>query len=85
MVAIADNPTGPFKKYPDPVFLEEGVRFPAEDPYIWYKDGKYRAIVKYIKHEGQKRVFSLVHYDSVDGIQWDKAKHFHIYSKTIMR
>ena len=83
MVAIADSPTGPFKKYPDPVFLEEGVRFPAEDPYIWHQDGKYRAIVKYIKHEGDKRIFSLVHYDSVDGIQWEKAKNFHVSDLSI--
>ncbi|GJM63095.1 glycoside hydrolase family protein [Persicobacter diffluens] len=78
MVAIADSPTGPFKKYPKPVFLEEGVRFPAEDPYIWYQEGKYRAIVKYIEHEGKKRNFSLVHYESPDGIDWHKAKDFHI-------
>ena len=78
MVAIADSPTGPFKKYPDPVFTFEGERFPAEDPYIWFQDGKYRAIVKRIKHEGKKRIFSLVHYDSKDGIHWDKAKYFNI-------
>lgn len=82
MVAIADSPTGPFKKYPDPVFLEEGVRFPAEDPYIWYADGKYRAIVKYIKHIDKKRVFSLVHYDSENGIDWKKAKYFEISDRT---
>lgn len=83
MVAIADNPTGPFEKYPNPVFLEEGVRFPAEDPYIWYQDGKFRAIVKYIEHVDHKRIFSLVHYDSNDGINWQKAKHHEISDRTI--
>ncbi|MEH0152712.1 glycoside hydrolase family protein [Limibacter armeniacum] len=83
MVAIADSPTGPFKKYPNPVFLEEGVRFPAEDPYIWYQEGKYRAIVKYIKHEGKKRDFSLVHYESQDGIDWVKAKNFMISDRSL--
>ncbi|WNJ16568.1 glycoside hydrolase family protein [Pontibacter sp. G13] len=78
MVAIADSPTGPFKKFPDPVFTFEGERFPAEDPYIWYQEGKFRAIVKRIKHEGKKRLFSLVHYDSMDGIHWEQAKHFHL-------
>lgn len=77
-VAIADNPTGPFKKLPDPVFTFEGERFPAEDPYIWYQEGKYRAIVKRIKHVANKRMFSLVHYDSMDGIHWSQAKHFDI-------
>lgn len=83
MVAIADSPTGPFKKYPEPVFTFEGERFPAEDPYIWYQDGKYRAIVKRIEHIEHKRIFSLVHYDSVDGINWEKAKHFHISDRTL--
>ena len=82
-VAIADSPTGPFQKYPDPVFTFEGERFPAEDPYIWHQDGKYRAIVKRIKHEGKKRVFSLVHYDSEDGINWHQAKHFEISDRTL--
>ncbi|WP_460540419.1 glycoside hydrolase family protein [Echinicola sediminis] len=83
MVAIADSPTGPFKKYPDPVFTFEGERFPAEDPYIWYQEGRYRAIVKRIKHEGAKRIFSLVHYDSEDGIKWDRAKYFEVSDRTL--
>lgn len=83
MVAISNKPTGPFKKYPNPVFLEEGVRFPAEDPYIWYQDGKYRAIVKYIKNEGKNRDFFLVHYESADGIDWQKAKNFLITDRTV--
>ncbi|MFY0628538.1 MAG: glycoside hydrolase family protein [Reichenbachiella sp.] len=83
MVAIADQPTGPFKKYPNPVFLEEGVRFPAEDPYIWYQEGKYRAIVKYIENVEKKRLFSLVHYESDNGIDWNKADNFHISDRSI--
>ncbi|QGY47504.1 sucrase [Maribellus comscasis] len=82
-VAIADSPTGPFKKYPNPVFTFPGERFPAEDPYIWYQDGKYRAIVKRIKHEGGERLFSLVHYDSEDGINWNKAKYFDISERIV--
>lgn len=82
-IATSDSPTGPFKKHPDPVFLEEGVRFPAEDPYIWYQDGKYRAVVKFIQTEGKKRSFSLVHYDSEDGFKWNKGKFFEISDRTI--
>lgn len=83
MVAISDSPTGPFKKYPDPVFTFEGERFPAEDPYIWYQDGKFRAIVKRIEHKDKERVFSLVHYDSEDGIKWDMAKNFKISKRIV--
>ena len=83
MVAIADEPTGPFKKYPDPVFTVKGERFPAEDPYIWYQDGKYRAIVKRMKHLDGKRLFSLVHYDSEDGINWNEGKYYEISDRTV--
>ena len=73
MVAIADTPTGPFKKYPDPVFTVEGERFPAEDPYIWYQDDMYRAIVKRMEQIEGERVFSLVLYESANGIDWKPA------------
>ena len=83
MVATSDSPLGPFKKYDVPIFTFEGERFPAEDPYIWYQDGRYRAIVKRMKHVGKKRHFSLVHYDSENGIAWKPAKHFEISERKI--
>ncbi|MBK1876973.1 glycoside hydrolase family protein [Pelagicoccus mobilis] len=82
-IATADSPTGPFTKFEKPIFTFEGERFPAEDPYIWYQDGKYRAIVKRIKHIGHKRHFSLVHYDSFDGFDWQQAKHFEISERIV--
>ena len=82
-IATSDSPTGPFKKHPDPVFMFEGERFPAEDPYIWYQDGKYRAIVKRIKHIGNERVFSLVHYDSLDGFDWQPGKYHDISERIV--
>ncbi len=82
LAATAESPTGPFTKHEGLVFAFEGERFPAEDPYIWYQDGKYRAIVKRIKHQGKKRDFSLVHYDSVDGLNWQQAKYFEISQRT---
>ncbi|MEX0320845.1 MAG: glycoside hydrolase family protein [Puniceicoccaceae bacterium] len=83
MSAVADSPTGPFKKHDGLAFTVEGERFPAEDPYIWYQDGKYRAIVKRIKHIGKKRVFSLVHYDSLDGLDWKEGKYFEISDRSL--
>ncbi len=83
MVATSDSPTGPFKKYDKPIFTVEGERFPAEDPYIWYQDGKYRAIVKRIKHINNQRLFSLVHYESQDGFDWEPAKNFEISDRII--
>ncbi|SMP43759.1 Arylsulfatase A [Neorhodopirellula lusitana] len=83
-IATSDSPTGPFKKHAEPVFTFENERFPAEDPWIWFQDGKYRAVVKRIKHEGRKRVFSLVQYDSVDGFDWQPAKHHEISIRTVV-
>ena len=78
-IATSDSPTGPLKKHDKPTFLVPGERFPAEDPYIWHQDGKYRAIVKRMDtSKPGKREFSLVHYDSVDGLEWQKGKHFHV-------
>jgi hypothetical protein len=45
----------------------------------------YRAIVKRIKTENGKRLFSLVHYDSVDGIAWKPAKHHDISERIVER
>jgi hypothetical protein len=46
LTAIADRPEGPFVKQNKPVFTAENVDFPAEDPYVWYQDNCYYAIVK---------------------------------------
>ncbi len=73
MAAIADTPTGEVVKYPGLVFYFEGERFPAEDPYIWYADGKYRAIVKRIEETEKIRRFSLMHFESLDGLDWYEA------------
>lgn len=82
--ATSDSPTGPFTKHPEPVFEVPGDPFPAEDPYIWYQEGQYWAVVKRIKREldpgnGQShRVFSLNLYESQDGIHWQAAKNHHV-------
>ena len=77
LAATADSPTGPIKKHPNLVFNYEGERFPAEDPYIWYQDGLYRAIVKRMASGKEKRQ-SLKQFESKDGIHWAEAKYGHI-------
>lgn len=83
MVATSDSPTGPFVKSEKLVFHFEGERFPAEDPYIWYQDGRYRAIVKRIKDTGKSRIFSLVQFDSENGIDWQPSKHHEISERVV--
>ncbi|MGQ1788099.1 glycoside hydrolase family protein [Saccharicrinis sp. GN24d3] len=72
-VATSDSPTGPFKKYDLPVFTAEGHDFPAEDPSIWFQDGKYRAIVKDMHGAFTKAGQALVLFESEDGFDWKLA------------
>jgi hypothetical protein len=73
-VATSEYLTGPFKKHGEPVFQAKGHDFPAEDPFIWYQAGKYRAIVKDMRGAFTDAGQSLVLFDSVDGFDWQLAK-----------
>jgi len=70
-VATSTSPTGPFKKYNTPVFLAKNHDFPAEDPFIWYQNGKYRAIVKDMHGAFTNAGRALVLFDSKDGFDWN--------------
>jgi hypothetical protein len=69
--AIAEAPLGPFVKSNKRIFVKEGVRFPAEDPFIWCQDGKFYAILKDMHgtFSGVKGK-SLVQFESSDGEEW---------------
>jgi hypothetical protein len=74
LCAVADKPEGPFVKMNKPVFTIEGSHFPAEDPYIWYQDNCFYAIVKDMHGEFTKKGRSLALFYSVDGFDWKPAK-----------
>lgn len=76
LVAMADKPTGPFRKLPDPVFTMPGSSFAAEDPFVWRGPDRYWAIVKDFKggFSGTGKT-SLALFESGDGIGWKPAKH----------
>ncbi|KXX67933.1 glycoside hydrolase family protein [Flammeovirga sp. SJP92] len=73
-VATSDSPTGPFKKHPDPIFQAKGYDFPAEDPFIWFQDGHYYAIVKDMHGAFTEHGRSLVLFHSYDGLDWQLSK-----------
>ncbi|WP_066631573.1 glycoside hydrolase family protein [Labilibacter marinus] len=73
-VATSESPTGPFTKYDKPVFEAKGYEFPAEDPFIWYQDGKYRAIVKDMHGAFTDKGRALVMFESADGFDWNLAE-----------
>lgn len=75
LTAIADRPEGPFIKQNKPIFTAEDVDFPAEDPYVWYQDKGYYAIVKDMNGAFTGAGRSLVLFYSPDGLDWKLAKH----------
>ena len=74
-VATSDSPTGPFNKHDQPVFMAEGYDFPAEDPFIWYQQGLYRAIVKDMHGAFTDSGRALVLFESDDGFDWRLAEY----------
>lgn len=73
-VAVAEKPTGPFTKHPIPVFQKEGVKFPAEDPFIWTQEGRFFALVKDMKGSFTNAGTSLALFESADGMAWQPAQ-----------
>ena len=75
LVATSESPTGPFKKYSQPIFTKPGERFAAEDPFIWSEAGKYWAIVKDFNGIFTGKGYSLALFESANGFDWHTAKH----------
>lgn len=75
LTAIAEKPEGPFVKVNKPVFTAKDVVFPAEDPYIWYENNCYYAIVKDMNGAFTDAGRSLVLFYSLNGLDWKLAGH----------
>ena len=74
LCAISDSPLGPFTKISEPVFTVSNSSFPAEDPYIWYEDNYYYAIVKDMHGAFTNVGRSLALFYSENGINWLPVK-----------
>lgn len=75
LTATADSPVGPFIKKMEPVFTAQNLDFPAEDPFVWYDDKCYYAIVKDMNGAFTDAGKSLALFCSKDGLNWKKASH----------
>lgn len=75
LTAIADNPQGPFEKQMKPIFTAKDAEFPAEDPYVWFDENCYYAIVKDMQGAFTDAGRSLVLFYSLDGLDWNLAEH----------
>ena len=85
LATTSENPLGPFVKQPKPIFVKEGVAFPAEDPFIWHGDDCYRAIVKDMGGHFTGAGRSLALFESRDGFDWKLAKHPLVSTTAIRR
>jgi len=75
LVATADAATGPFKKFPQPIFTRPGEHFAAEDPFIWRGADRYWAVVKDNHGIFTGKGYSLALFESADGCDWKLAAH----------
>lgn len=75
LAATAPSPEGPFVKHPAPLFVKDGEKFPAEDPFIWRQEDSYYAIVKDFKGVFTNTGQSLALFESSDGFDWTPAEH----------
>jgi len=75
-LATSPTPTGPFT-IANETLLTEAT---AEDPFLWYQNGKYYSVVKdmYAHYTGYK---SLALFESEDGLNWKPSENLMI-SKT---
>ena len=73
--ALSDRPDGPFVKTSHKIFIKDGVKFAAEDPYIWHQEGKYWAIVKDMQGVFTQAGTSLALFESSDGFDWKVARY----------
>ncbi len=71
IAAFSNSPEGPFVKHDQPIFTSDKSNFPAEDPYIWYEDGRYWAILKDMDSSFTQLGRTIVLFKSEDGINWE--------------
>jgi hypothetical protein len=82
-IALSKRPDGPFIKQPDPIFTINGSKFPAEDPFIWYQKGQYRAVLKDMGGYFTRAGRSLVLFESADGLHWQPSNPCLISDRTV--
>ena len=76
--APAPTPLGPFKQSDAPIMRDPLVGFSVEDCYVWYQNGRYRALAKDMtkgNFSGVTGVYSYALFESEDGEHWALSEH----------
>ncbi|MEC0228703.1 glycoside hydrolase family protein [Paenibacillus alba] len=75
-VAEADHPLGPFRKVAGPIMVNPDNDWSVEDPFIWFQDDRFYALVKdfqgYFTGTGES---SVALFESEDGTNWHPSEH----------
>lgn len=83
-VAFADNPLGPFTKHPKPIMVNPENDWSVEDPYIWYEEDRYYALVKDFQGYFTKKDKNTVAlFESYNGINWEPSKNSYAFGRKI--
>ncbi len=73
--AIGDTPLGPFRKSGKPQFVNPESSWSVEDPFIWYEDGWFYALVKdytgYFTKVKTHWSGSTALFRSANGLDWE--------------
>ena len=85
LAATSDSPTGPFAKRLKPIFTKAGVRFPAEDPFVWHGTDRYYAIVEDTAGYFTGAGYSLALFESADGFDWKPGNHPLVTSPKLLK
>jgi hypothetical protein len=72
-VAEAETPDGPWTVHHDPVLRIPGVKFPAEDPFLWWQEGGWWMIAKDMTGIFTGAGTSLALFASDNGVSWRPA------------
>lgn len=72
--AVADCPEGPFIKEPKPVMCNPENDWSVEDPFLWFQEDRFYALVKdfqgYFTGQGKDTVAL---FESRDGVDWEPS------------
>jgi len=81
--ATATEPAGPFKPNPQAIFTYKKDGFPAEDPHLWYENGRYYVILKDFKAYFTGVKFGLALFESRDGLNWNLCEEPLVNDRTL--
>jgi hypothetical protein len=71
-VATAENPLGPFIKHNKPIFVNPLNNWSVEDPFLWFQNDRYYALVKDFQgYFTKKDKASVALFESFNGFEWN--------------